>query len=86
MIEALSKGLPVVSTKIPTIQSIYGNAGIIYCRRGDIESMAAAIIKLISSQKLMKEKSKEAFEQSLRFQLEMVGQQWLQLFNKLCKK
>lgn len=86
IIEALSKGLPVVSTDIPAVQSIYGKAGIIYCRRTDVQSMATAIIKLISSQQLMKVKSKEAFDQSLRFQLEMVGQQWLQLFNHLCRK
>ena len=76
LVEAMSHGLPVVSSDLPTSQEIMGDFGL-YFKNEDINDLA---LKLEESTKIdWQSKSKEAFDIANRFDIEKVVAQWREI-------
>ena len=57
-VEAMNSNLPVISSNIPSIKEIMGNAGI-YCKPLDVECFVKKITKLITNNKFYLKKKRK---------------------------
>jgi glycosyltransferase involved in cell wall biosynthesis len=86
MIEAMACGLPVVSFDCPWgPRSIISNGvdGLL-SENGSTKDLSACILKVMKDSNLHKLMSKNAIANVKRFGIEIVAQQWRQLFCELC--
>lgn len=73
LMEAMSHGLPIISSNLPVCQEIMGNFGL-YFSNGDIKELAE---KLHEATKLdWNKKSEEAFAIARHFDLSRIAEQW----------
>ena len=80
LVEAMSHGLPVISSNIPTSHELLGDFGIFF-KNGDIIDLSS---KLEEATHLnWQEKSRQAIEIAHRFDLNNIITQWKQLLNQL---
>lgn len=79
--EAMQCGLPVISYSLPSVKEIFGNleCGILVNNLLPIE-FAKAMKKLVKSQKY-KKLSNNCIKQVSNFNIDIVGEKWVNLFN-----
>lgn len=79
LVEAMSHGLPIVSSDLPTCQEVLGDFGL-YFRNGDIQELAKRLEEAthIDWQK----KSNESIKIAQRFDINKIAGQWKQLLDK----
>lgn len=79
LVEAMSHGLPIVSSDLPTCQEVLGDFGL-YFRNGDIQELAQRLEDAthIDWQK----KSNESIKIAQRFDINKIAGQWKQLLDK----
>ncbi|MEK6977540.1 MAG: glycosyltransferase family 4 protein [Candidatus Hydrothermarchaeota archaeon] len=77
--EAMACGKPVIVSDAPPLPEVAGRAGLVF-RRGDIQGLRRAILKLRDSSALREELGKEALERARLFDKEKVMDQYLQFF------
>ena len=76
LMEAMSHGLPIVSSDIPISLEIMGDFGL-YFKKGDNEDLAK---RLFDATRIdWKKKSEEALTIAHRFDLGHIGEQWKEL-------
>lgn len=73
LVEAMSHGLPVVSSDLPTSQEIMGDFGL-YFKNGDIQDLAKRLED--ATQINWQTKSKEAFAIAKKFDISQIIKQW----------
>ncbi len=73
LVEAMSHGLPVISSDLPTSKEIMGDYGI-YFKNGDIKQLAQRLEEATNI--IWQEKSKEAHYIIQKFRLENIIKQW----------
>ena len=73
LMEAMSHGLPIVSSDLPVSKEIMGNFGL-YFENGNIEQLAEQMKK--ATQMDWKKKSAEATEIAKRFDVDSIVKQW----------
>ena len=79
LMEAMSHGLPIISTNLPVCQEIMGDFGM-YFSIGDVKGMAR---RMTEATKLdWQEKSAQAIQIAARFNIETIIKQWKQLINE----
>lgn len=76
LVEAMSHGLPIVSSDLPMSKEIMGEFGL-YFKNGDVNDLAQALEK--ATQIHWKEKSKEALEIADRFDIKQIINDWKQV-------
>lgn len=87
LLEAMSCGLPVVAFDCPTgpREMMENNCnGFLISKVGDVESMANALIKLMSNRDLRQRFGKRSLEISKRFHIDAIMEKWISLFESLC--
>jgi glycosyltransferase involved in cell wall biosynthesis len=76
LMEAMSHGLPIISTNLPVCQEIMGDFGM-YFSIGDTKGMAR---RMIEATKLdWKKKSEEAFTIASNFNMSRIAEQWREI-------
>ncbi len=77
LVEAMSRGLPVVAFDIPAVREIAedGKSGILV-PQGDVPCMAGAIQRLIVNQRLREEYGRRSLLRARDFSLEVIIPQW----------
>ena len=73
LMEAMSHGLPIISSNLPICEEIMGDFAI-YFHNGDIKGLAQQM--RLATQIDWQEKSKEAVEIAQRFSIENIISQW----------
>ena len=76
LVEAMSHGLPIVTSDLPVSKEILGNFGM-YFRNGDIEDLAQRLEDATHIE--WEAKSKEALKIAKRFDIENIISQWKKL-------
>ena len=79
LMEAMSHGLPVISSDLPVSQEIMGDFGM-YFSVGDVKGMARRMTE--ATQMNWQEKSEQALKIAERFNIETIIKQWKQLINE----
>jgi len=76
--EAMSMGLPIISTRIPAIEGILNDKNAILCKVDDPEDMAKKMEILINNRKMRKNLSDKMRKQAVsKFNWERLGEQFL---------
>ncbi len=79
LVEAMSHGLPIVTSDLPVCQEILGDFGM-YFKNGDIHGLAR---RLEDATKIdWQKKSKQALEIAHRYDIELIIQQWKKLIEQ----
>jgi glycosyltransferase involved in cell wall biosynthesis len=79
LMEAMSHGLPIISTNLPVCQEIMGDFGM-YFSIGDVKGMAR---RMTEATKLdWQEKSAQAIRIAARFNIHTIIHQWKPLINE----
>lgn len=88
LVEAMACGLPCISFDCPYGPSdiIRHNEDGLLVENGNIQKLADAIIYLIKNSFTRKQMGKKSFENSLRYSINNIMQQWTNLFIELTKK
>ena len=76
LVEAMSHGLPIVTSDLPVSKEILGDFGM-YFKNGDIEDLAQRLEDATHID--WEAKSKEALEIAKRFDIENIISQWKKL-------
>ena len=76
LVEAMSHGLPIVTSDLPVCQEILGDFGL-YFENGNIEDLAQRLEKATHIDWLTK--SQEALKIAQRFNINHIIEQWKQL-------
>jgi glycosyltransferase involved in cell wall biosynthesis len=79
--EAMSAGLPVISSDLQTVKEITGGASILV-KRGDINELSNAVIRLLTNKKLRKKLSAKAIARSRLFDKRKVLKTYLNFYEK----
>lgn len=79
LVEAMSHGLPIISSDLPVSQEILGGCGLMF-RNGNVEDLAQRLEE--STQLDWQKKSAEAIEISKRFDVDHIIEQWKQLIEE----
>lgn len=79
--EAMACGKPVIVSDAPPLPEVAGRAGLVF-RRGDIQGLKRAILKLRDSSALREELGKEALERARLFDKEKVMDKYLEFFER----
>ena len=79
LMEAMSHGLPIISTGLPVCQEIMGDFGM-YFSVGDVNGMARQMKQ--ATQMDWQEKSEQALQIAARFNIDTIIKQWKQLINE----
>lgn len=79
LVEAMSHGLPIVTSDLPVCKEIMGDFGL-YFRNGDIQDLANKLEE--ATQIDWQKKSAEAIEISKRFDVDHIIKQWKQLIEE----
>ncbi|MGQ4575542.1 glycosyltransferase [Dermabacteraceae bacterium P7006] len=86
MLEAISRGVPVVSTPAsPAVVELANNSGVL-CEDESVEGVAGKIVELLGNASLLNSKSNLALEYSKLFSLPVVGAVWEKLFEEALEK
>jgi glycosyltransferase involved in cell wall biosynthesis len=88
IIEAMSKGVPVVSFDCPRGPKEIispGRDGLLV-PNGDIDALSAAMLALIEDEEERRRLGAAALEKARTFDLEVIGRQWDELFEQLAKR
>jgi len=88
LMEAMSVGLPCVSFACPCgpRDIIHDGEDGILCENGNIQALAEGICKLIEDESLRKEMGRKAAINIQRYNLDIIMQQWDQLFKEIIKE
>ncbi|WP_026909348.1 glycosyltransferase family 4 protein [Paucisalibacillus globulus] len=87
IVEAMQKGVPVVSFDCPHGPSEiinHGEDGLLV-NNGDVVRLAESLIKLIEDEKLRRKLGNNAYENASRFSIEQIGREWEDFFNGILK-
>lgn len=86
LLEAMSQGLPPVCVNIPVFREILadGEYGLLTERKE--KDFAFALNSLLDDAQLRNQYAKKAFARSQAYSMDKIGTEWLNLFQKLCKK
>ena len=76
LVEAMSHGLPIVTSDLPVCQEILGDFGL-YFENGNIEDLAQRLVEATHID--WQTKSQEALKIAQRFDLHLIVEQWKQL-------
>ncbi len=79
LMEAMSHGLPIVTSDLPVCKEILGDFGI-YFKNGDINELAQKLEEATHIE--WQKKSEQALEIAHRFEVEPIIQQWKELIEK----
>lgn len=79
IVEAMSHGLPVLSSDLPTSKEIMGDFGM-YFKNGNVEELARRMQEVTDID--WNKKSKEALDIAARFNVETIVQQWKDIINE----
>lgn len=79
IVEAMSHGLPVLSSDLPTSKEIMGDFGM-YFKNGNVEELAHRMQEVTDID--WNKKSKEALDIAARFNVEAIVQQWKDIINE----
>ena len=79
IVEAMSHGLPVLSSDLPTSKEIMGDFGM-YFKNGNVEDFARRMQEATKID--WNKKSKEALDIAARFNVETIVQQWKDIINE----
>ena len=79
LVEAMSHGLPVIASDIPTCQEVLGDFGIFF-KNGDIQELAQRLEDATYLD--WQQKSDEAINIAQRFDVNIIAGQWVQLLEK----
>lgn len=86
ILEAMAAGLPVVATAVGGVPDIIRDNGILV-KRGDLDSMAKAMVLLGKNESLRKDMSKSALEMVKEFDIKKIVKQYESLYMEYgCKK
>ncbi len=80
--EAMASGLPIISSDIPVVQEIVGDAGILIARR-DSKAIAEALVKVLSNNKLAEMMKKKSLKRKEMFEKNKVLQGYLDLYEEI---
>lgn len=86
IVEAMTKGLPIVSFNCPSGPSELvknGGNGFLIPKVGDIQLMSDRICKLMEDEKMRKDMGQESSKRSLAFNVSSIMEQWRRLFNEI---
>ena len=79
LVEAMSHGLPIIASDIPTCQEVLGDFGLFF-KNGDIQELAQRLEDATHID--WKEKSEEALKIAQRFDINEIAGQWKQLLER----
>lgn len=82
VIEALSSGVPVVTSAIPCFKEAGGSAAL-YAEPSDPESIAAAVNNLLNDLQLRENHIRMGFEQMKKFKPELIASQLMNLYRSV---
>lgn len=84
-LEALSVGLPLISTELPSIREITGGYGFaLISPRGSVDGLADSMEKIINCDDLTREEWKEEITRCIqKFRIESVMAKWYEILNQL---
>ena len=79
LVEAMSHGLPIITSDLPVCQEILGDFGL-YFKNGDIEELTQRLEDATHLD--WQKKSKEAIKIAQRFDINEIAGQWKQLLER----
>ena len=79
LVEAMSHGVPVVSSDLPTSQEMMGNFAL-YFKNGDIDDLARAMQE--ATRMDWERKSREAMAIASKFDVKAIAEQWRNMINE----
>lgn len=85
ILEAYASGTPVVSTAPEGMQYLIddGRTGLL-SQPGDVQALAANVVRLLSEPELAARLASNAFKQSKQYDWNVVRQQWLDVYRSIC--
>ena len=79
LMEAMSHGLPIISSDLAVCQEIMGDFGMFFSV-GDVKGMARQMLQ--ATQMDWQEKSKQALQIAAQFRIDTIINQWRQLIDE----
>ncbi len=83
-IEAMSAGLPVISSNASCLPEVYGNAAI-YFDPNSVDDLVNALEKIISSSQLRQDLSKKGYAQSKKYSWKRLTQETISIYKSLSR-
>ncbi len=80
--EAMAAGLPVISSDIPVVREVVGDAGILVPRR-DPEALSETLVKVLSGKKIARLMSKRSLKRKDVFEKNNVLKGYLEIYREL---
>lgn len=84
ILESMEMGCPVISYDIDVMQEILGEAGSLV-KRFKTEDFANEMLKLADNYEIRKKMGNKAREQSKQFSYDIIGEKWINIFQKLMR-
>ena len=81
-LEAMACGTPVISSDVSAMPEILGDAPL-YFDPYNIDSIAKAMTKIVSDEKLRKELSKKGLEQAKKYSWDKTGEMTLEVYKEV---
>ena len=87
MLEAMSKGLPVVSFDCPTgpREIVRNGENGLLVPHQDVDALAAGMIRMIEDESLRRRCSAGALETAERYSIDVIGERWEELLGSVAR-
>jgi glycosyltransferase involved in cell wall biosynthesis len=87
LIEAMTKGVPVVSFDCPRgpAELVVQNRTGLLVADGDVAGMTRALLRLIDDRRLRRQMERRSYRHAAQYTQENIGRQWRDLFDELLR-
>lgn len=83
LVEAMTRGVPIVASKIPSSEEVAQEAAIYYEPAYDHEALADTILRVLKDQRLRQEIIKKGFRRAQHFSWENIAQKYIQVYQEV---
>jgi len=80
----MASGLPIVASRVPGLQEVVGNAGLLFVG-GDPSDLAEKLRLLLGSAKLQQDLRQEGLKQAEKFSIERTAEEHARLYRSVCR-
>lgn len=84
VVEAMAAGKPVIASRVPGLENVVGDAGILF-EKGNYKELANAILNVLNNEKLYKSLCIKGLLYSEKFSINKMVEEYLKVYNNLAK-